>query len=205
MPVVLTILILSLSIGLIVYDRYFNKRAQLEKEFKETAEADFLFAKDGDYSKISGTVAEQTAQLIAPISGKPCIAFRVENSRTWEGAKESEYVKTIYDSLDFPLQSESEKVVVLVEGAQFQLKPSYHVFLGGDIALFLRIEKFLNYNKLSTSYSSDFPKIYELEESLVEFGSVVSVLGYHFRGPAGPIMESGEKQLYITNEKDFLI
>lgn len=198
MAIVFSILVIFAFGSFLMYDRLTNKAVPIENTKKDTPKLNLHLVKEGEYIKVKGNVLEQSTSLIAPISGIACVAFKVHITVDPHLKNLIEQAKTIYDATDFCIQTEKEKVVVLVKGADIQLRTKSKIFLGGDLELFPRIKNFLQLNGFPLSNFHDSPHIFELIETRLEFGENVSVMGNCFQGPEGPILEEGKRPLSIA-------
>lgn len=169
-------------VGFLVY--YFNPKTIILRRLKKLPHQRVGSLRTNTYSKIEGKALNIEAPLIAPLSKRKCVFYKIHIQKKVSTGKSSHW-KTIIDEeqiQDFFIEQNSERVVVLPTKSP----KNYSDYLVTDENTSSgtfndptpEFESLLNFYNIETKNLFGFNKKLRYSEAIVEVGERITVAGY---------------------------
>lgn len=145
---VLILIVYLFVFYLIFYVYYYKKKAVLKRNMRKVPACNIADVKDGKIAKIVGNAKLSEGLIVAPISGRPCIAFELiieREKRSSKGRVKKETMLEDENIVDFIIEQGDDKIMVISRYNELILRTD-RKFYGG----FLNNpdQRLLNYLKL---------------------------------------------------------
>lgn len=178
--IIIPILFITAIVMMIVFGYYFSDKQRILRELKKSRRKPISQVRENEYAKVIGKAKHVDEPLIAPISGRPCVYYKVHVER--KGDKSWHTVVKETKSQDFFLESNTELAIVK---ANFEVEKNKRVYLEEDHK---RNSGFMNdashklnaylaqHNKSSTGFFG-FNKTLRYKEGIIALNETVAVKG----------------------------
>lgn len=178
--IIIPILFITAIVMMIVFGYYFSDKQRILRELKKSRRKPISQVRENEYAKVIGKAKHVDEPLIAPISGRPCVYYKVHVER--KGDKSWHTVVRETKSQDFFLESNTELAIVK---ANFEVEKNKRVYLEEDHK---RNSGFMNdashklnaylaqHNKSSTGFFG-FNKTLRYKEGIIALNETVAVKG----------------------------
>lgn len=197
------------------YNYYYDDEVVIKRAIAETRPVLISAVEDGDYARIEGKAEAVGTLFRSPLSGRPCISYRiVVEEKKYGGYKSRNSWKTIFDeekSGAFILRDASGAAYVNIAGpdrVHWEKDRDYQSSLFKNAGQ--KLEKFLAERHQQSRDSFGVNRNLRCKEGILEPGEVVAVLGYgSWRQEELPEdirtaekmlrIEKGKERVYITD------
>lgn len=178
--IIIPILFITAIVMMIVFGYFFSDKQRILRELKKSRRKTISQVRENEYAKVIGKAKHVDEPLIAPISGRPCVYYKVHVER--KGDKSWHTVVKETKSQDFFLESNTELAIVK---ANFEVEKNKRVYLEEDHK---RNSGFMNdashklneylaqHNKSSTGFFG-FNKTLRYKEGIIALNETVAVKG----------------------------
>lgn len=180
-PLIIIIAItIAISVILLIY--YFNPEAVILRRLKKLPTNRVGSLRSNSFSKISGKALNIEAPLIAPLSKRKCVFYKITIQQRVKSGKHSRWETLVKQEniQDFFIELSGERVIILPN------KKNYIDYLVTDKTV--SSGTFNNptpeFSKLLNSYNIDsenifgFNKQLKYEEAIIEIGECITVAGH---------------------------
>jgi hypothetical protein len=169
---------------IIVMSTLFSREAQIRRHLRKMPPVRIADFPTAGGARVTGNVIGTTAPLVAPLSGRPCVAWRVEVDQYRSNGKSGSWRRLIRQekTTPFTLDDGSGKALVLLEAdARMALNKDGRYRSGTFNDATPELEAFLSSHGLSSQDFFGFNKKLRYREGVVEEGEQVVISG-HFNG-----------------------
>lgn len=178
--VIIPVLFITAIVMMIAFGYFFSNKKRILRELKKSKRKQINQVRENEYAKVIGKAKHVDGPLIAPISGRKCVYYKVHVER--KGDKSWHTVVKETKSQDFFLESNAELAIVK---ANFETEKNKRVYLEEDHK---RNSSFMNdashklnaylaqHNKSSTGFFG-FNKTLRYKEGIIALNETVAVKG----------------------------
>lgn len=178
---ILVIVFTAAAVFFAVYRWYFSEDAVTRRALRARRRVDIAAVADGATVKIGGTVscADGVEPLVAPLSGRPCVAWVVVVEEREQAGKTSHWHEVVRDVLAqrFMLDDGTGRAVVEAQRPAVALHRDGHFQSGTFNDASPRLEAFLERYGLKSTGMLGFNKQMRYYEGVIEAGERASAYG----------------------------
>ena len=146
-------------------------RTRLDSRMRRAKRVAIAALREDQRARISGTVQQLDAFLTAPLTGRPCVGYRVEARYRIDATKRGRVTISKSNGVPFLLADDTGSVVVEPAGAEVHMWPD--VFAAADEFDAERIRAFLDRYPRQAMYRR---RLY-FYESVIVAGATIDVIG----------------------------
>lgn len=178
--IIIPILFIAAIVMMIVFGYFFSDKQRILRELKKSRRKQINQVRENEYAKVIGKAKYVDEPLIAPLSGRKCVYYKVHVER--KGDKSWHTVVKETKAQDFFLETNTELAIVK---ANFEVDKNKRVYLEEDHK---RNSGFLNdanhklndylakHNKSSTGFLG-FNKTLRYKEGIIALNETIAVKG----------------------------
>lgn len=175
--------VIGTAILFIIYNHYFNSEATILRRLKKLPQNRIGSLRTNTFSKISGKALNINEPLIAPLSKRKCIFYKIKIQQNVNSGKSSDW-KTLIEKeniQDFFIEKNGEQAIVL----PVKVPKNYTDFLVTDKTTnsgtfnnptpeFMKLLKFYG---IDNENLFGFNKQLKYEEAIIEVGEEITIAG----------------------------
>ncbi|MFD0963681.1 hypothetical protein [Pseudofulvibacter geojedonensis] len=189
---------------------YFGERSVILRKLKKIEVKPINRIRENEIAKVIGKISVDNEFLIAPISKRKCVSYKVHVERKVKSGKHSRWSTIIDDkkSIDFIIESRSEKALIEMKNIRSYFNEDEKQESGFLNDANPELEDYLNqYGEKSVGFLG-FNKTIRYSEGILEPNESIAILGTaNWKDPKDyNIKDSYSKILVLSgNQKDKLI